>query len=586
MNKLSSYLILWFSILILSACNEKETFIPEYKISSDNTNLNFDFQGGKKTIEIEADIDWQVAGHGWLKINPETGKAGKTKVEIQADPNPLKEEREMILRFKARSAKCDIRVVQTEYTIDIDRDSLLLSPAGEEHKVQLKANGKWSLKKKPEWCEISPVSGEKEETEVKISVPENNTKEDRTGFIIFANGLSEDFIVVKQEKYRLDLSPEEVNADLKGGVYKIILTANADWTASTEASSDFYNLDKNNGKSGRHELQLTLSANKSETRNYTIDFKCGDFTMPLRVTQTGPDFIFEEVEIAGLTWCDRNLYAKTTDYANDWTNSLGLFYQWGRNIGYEAGKTEVVEGPLKMEEIALNKDDEGEKRFITVASEPYIWSKEKDDELWKKASPCPKGFRVPTYEDWLTIMPPSYDIGKIVYSDNVKAVTEGKKNSKTHYYRKGTYSTTDFLHWGIKRQGSSEAYILRWEYKNYSKVYTDNYVLEISYWKVDKSASFFTDASESNAKTKEELEAMFKNLREPLSVLKLPAATSLTAGSGNNDVYGYGKYAHYWCSDIDTNSTEGNLAYCIVFQTGAYMDSNYRAMGAVIRCVK
>ena len=62
MNKLSSYLILWFSILILSACNEKETFIPEYKISSDNTNLNFDFQGGKKTIEIEADIDWQVAG--------------------------------------------------------------------------------------------------------------------------------------------------------------------------------------------------------------------------------------------------------------------------------------------------------------------------------------------------------------------------------------------------------------------------------------------------------------------------------------------------------------------------------------------
>ncbi len=590
MNKFF-FMILMACILGMQACNDTETVLPDYKIGCDETSLSFDFQGGEKVINLEMNTAWSVAASGWATVAPSSGEAGTASVKITVPANELKEEREMVLTFKAGGAKVDVRIVQTENSLKVEQDTVELLPTGmEQVALKLTANNDWSVKQKPEWCTLDKVEGAGGELELNVSAAENTTQENRAGFIIFSSGLVEDFVIVRQEAYRVTLEPSKVQATKDGGSYKVVLDANAAWTCTTEIPAEYGTLNVKEGKAGRTELELVLTSNKQNPRNFTLDFACGNYTTSLMIEQAAPDFVFEEVEIAGLIWCDRNLYAKSVDYENDWEATHGLYYQWGRNIGFEPGDKAVTEGPLAISEVAVNKEDAGDKNFITVTATPYNWLDEKKDDLWKNASPFSDGYRVPTNEDWLTIMPSSADKGgAIVHADQVLAVTEGVKKQKAHYFRKNQGWGNDFTHYGIKRQGKSDAYFLRWEYKNHAKDYSDKYVLTVSYWPADASATFFTDPTEKTGKTLQEIEKMYADLGEPQAVLSFPAAGKLDEDSGVlKDSWGKGRYGYYWSADVNPTEADGIYAYQFVFSNGFGLDmiADRRAIGTPVRCVK
>ncbi|MDH6316388.1 uncharacterized protein (TIGR02145 family) [Parabacteroides sp. PF5-5] len=82
----------------------------------------------------------------------------------------------------------------------------------------------------------------------------------------------------------------------------------------------------------------------------------------------------------------------------------GLFYQWGRNVGftYETGinPTDTVTGPISAEEASrVNK-------FILASNTPYDWLSPQDSALWSETNgqdPCPQGWHVATEADYRKI---------------------------------------------------------------------------------------------------------------------------------------------------------------------------------------
>ena len=84
-------------------------------------------------------------------------------------------------------------------------DFIIISPDTEiffeseasDTKLTITCNGDWTATNIPDWCEISPSSGEKE-SEITVSVSDNNGEEVRTAEIILSCGNASESIVITQ----------------------------------------------------------------------------------------------------------------------------------------------------------------------------------------------------------------------------------------------------------------------------------------------------------------------------------------------------------------------------------------------------
>lgn len=225
------------------------------------------------------------------------------------------------------------------------------------------------------------------------------------------------------------------------------------------------------------------------------------------------DEVNGSMTIGGITWMDRNLGATSGNpLAGDqaWENSRGYYYEFGRNIPYYV-KTKVdahnieyapANGNWHLEEsmpypfIPGHMDDKpisylsyGEK----IAQYPTDNNKKFNfhyTENWgtldwndSKKQPCPKGWRIPTREEFQLIIPASEKAGDIPFlkhntdfwgnpidTDTYKETEDNdpESGSKSVYIgvRKDTWSETNAgitnSIFALKRKGTNNAYFLRW----------------------------------------------------------------------------------------------------------------------------
>ena len=214
-----------------------------------------------------------------------------------------------------------------------------------------------------------------------------------------------------------------------------------------------------------HEYTFSIVILKNDVRIVTVTPKVYEW-IDVEL-DTGDAYFGQQVYFGGLMWMDRNLGAKSADCENDWYNSLGYYYQFGRNIPYMLDMAAVKSGKTSFKRIAGASDDDvssvwdmrflytydensmkvstakyanhpsgdcyydnlakmpgelGEYSFIlgfvhpTLRNKTQSWAITKDSfydnenenqTYWNDVEnqPCPKGWRLPTKDDLYVFMP-------------------------------------------------------------------------------------------------------------------------------------------------------------------------------------
>lgn len=240
------------------------------------------------------------------------------------------------------------------------------------------------------------------------------------------------------------------------------------------------------------------------------------------VEHTG-EYLGQPVNFGDVMWMDRNLGAKSADPSTpeSWEDCRGYYYQFGRSIPFyfkrtvpfigsdgktyyrpkcEGGEGEVVypyvEGKKDMAPAGISDgvhnlggwaytlQDAKEKdcRYISVVnwrgSNALDWdyNHQVSQTNWNdvKNQPCPKGWRLPTYEDFLSVFPIDELAGDITFiktteHQNATLCTVEKENDPATGYKSVYILHRNTVHdkWGtiyaIKNQGTSRAYRIMWQ---------------------------------------------------------------------------------------------------------------------------
>lgn len=295
-----------------------------------------------------------------------------------------------------------------------------------------------------------------------------------------------------------------------------------------------------------HEYTLLITVLKDDVRTIAIAPQVYEW-----IDKNENTYLGQPVTFANLMWMDRNLGAKSADCYNDWENCRGYYYQYGRNIPYilDMDKYEIaVKGSSKYEflytynqygekvygglqanstkeitmddgttvnipvrgtnNIAINPGDDVDIYEFIYDSGSGVWLYEEDgsphpfnNTYWMESSenhPCPKGWRLPTKEDFATFLPdytfktnPWYEgfHHPAPYTGDISKYPEeviyGTVNGEKAFYL-------------IKRQGRTDCYRIRILLKA-SKDDANKQYYEFAYFTGDEKMTFDGISEENQA---------------------------------------------------------------------------------------
>lgn len=373
-----------------------------------------------------------------------------------------------------------------------------------------------------------------------------------------------------------------------------------------------------------HQYTLVITVLKDDVRVVAIAPQVYDW-----VPVDNDDYLGQPVTFAGLMWMDRNLGAKSADCENDWENCRGYYYQYGRNIpyildmeqyelavkgssGYEFlytydQKGEKVYGglqaasnktitnpdgttttiPVRGRNIAINPGDEGLYEYIyDTGGGIWMYADESNDvdpfnnTYWMEGPenhPCPKGWRLPTKEDFATFLPdktfntnPWYTgFHHLSYTGDIlkypEEVIYGTINGRKAFYL-------------IKRKGRDDCYRIRITLKESKGDATKQYY-EFEYFSGDKEMNFdgITAANQADIETRYDWDT-------PSAVMQVPAVGFIHPHRVHK-LDGDGVNAILRTSERNTSGTNWVFYLRNDWQFGLINNSR-RALGDQIRCVR
>lgn len=368
-----------------------------------------------------------------------------------------------------------------------------------------------------------------------------------------------------------------------------------------------------------HEYTLLITVLKDEVRTIAIAPQVYDWIDENR----DDNYLGQPVTFANLMWMDRNLGAKSADCENDWENCRGYYYQYARNIPYILDKEKYDAAPNKIpvypflytynqygekvysvddvqttvltsqtirgrKKIAVNPGEDGEYRFISDVNNGGYWMLDENgqeesfiNKFWTSSvenHPCPKGWRLPTKEDFASFMP------------DITLNAPWSKGFNSRIYNGAVLGIREQLVYGeigdekamylIKRQGHPDCYrirILMKESKESGKWY-----FEFAYFSGDPTMTFVDLTTEEKF-----LESMTNGQFDwstPTAIMEVPACGFIHP-STENRLNGDGINALLRADE--PNEQYNWICYLRddAYQFGLIKTSR-KALGDQIRCVR
>jgi len=169
-----------------------------------------------------------------------------------------------------------------------------LTTEGEMVNFELGTNRSWRATYVEEWIHLTHTEGDRGRVRIFLSIDENNTGEDRTGFIIFEGDGGTRRTIAVTQKLKVDalsVTPAKITV-VKSGLLEtgekaaIFISTNCDWEISVADDSKWISPVKTSGAPGDDIIDLDIAQNTTDgVRTGTFTVTADSKTATVTVTQ-------------------------------------------------------------------------------------------------------------------------------------------------------------------------------------------------------------------------------------------------------------------------------------------------------------
>ena len=256
------------------------------------TYVEFEGQGGSKTIEVDANTDeWSVTCSSSIEWWCTVSKTD-AGINIHVNENSYKKPREGLLKISTPDSESFINVFQHPTGVRTTAEKLSFAPGAGSQKVSFTAFSHWSAWASDSWIDVEPKQGVAGECEITVMVTENKSMSQLTGHVYIYSESNTADIPVFQEGYSLDVNKDEYSLPKSGGDIQLSIQSNTSWSFSGDMPS-WISSDAMSG-TGDGGVTLTVSSNQSAKRSATLRLyvaSVGEWLgIPIVINQDGYTF--------------------------------------------------------------------------------------------------------------------------------------------------------------------------------------------------------------------------------------------------------------------------------------------------------
>lgn len=225
--------------------------------------LDIPSTGDSRKLNVKSNTSWTVTSDSeWIKVSPKSASGAK-EITVTIADNPSLSERSGYLTFvsDANNIKEKKLIRQAGKTFSVETTVVNFSDKSSTSLLDVNSDGAWNAVKQEDypWFDITPVTADGV-SKLQITVQENNSTEERTGYVNVSLYDKTYQVAVHQDSKYLNVNASALKFGSKGGNSEVEIATNEDWKATIENNASWLTMDKTEG-TGDCKFNVTVSEN-------------------------------------------------------------------------------------------------------------------------------------------------------------------------------------------------------------------------------------------------------------------------------------------------------------------------------------